>query len=236
MSACVCKHCVDPRETGILAQHGITGHVYQERDPGCLSDIVAPVMLAELGKHPVSFIQGHDDCAAMKVLKGAYGKKSPNITEKKFLKSHGDVLTLVMKQAVNLPEEEQLYILAQACTLKDTNDLLAVQSVLPDDQKFGAIYAYNSLTPKERFAKGEVFDPAEIELEIYNEKTGAFERSLNNVGIRISDLVDLGTGKPKEDRYMITKQIDLETFVKGAVLSSPKHPKPGCYKGRALGV
>lgn len=225
---CTCRSCVDPREHGFFIQHGLAllNEFYMSRvkgafipKPNSTHDIsTTDLMLLQMGRNPLFVVQGHRDCAAVKILFDTHNK-NPNTlseTEREFLRSQSTVLELVKRIAADLPDEDQLMLLEKTCVLQSINNLFEYEGINQKEKYQPQIYAYYSFTSKSTEERPS--DPSKIGLMVYDQKQGAFVRSAaskNNNGIRIVDLINPKTFEPFDhDRFMIKEPIALEATIR----------------------
>lgn len=208
-NVCVCRSCVDPRENGLYVQHDLPLYngIYMARKKGAfipkyesVSDFSTTMsMLIDLGKEPVVIVQGHRDCAAVKLLFNTFGRPEGelNNTEKEFRHSHGDALQIVKQYASVLPEPDQLRLLEKICILQSINNFFEYCAVnFKNSAKSPVMFACFSETPETPPAQG--FDPSTIELSAFDTAREAFTQSDvgGNKGRRIVDFIDTKTFLP----------------------------------------
>lgn len=241
-NVCVCRSCVDPRENGLYIQHGLPLYngIYMARKKGAFIPKYGPVndfsttmsMLIDLGKEPTVVVQGHRDCAAVKVLFDTFGRPDDelNVTEKEFRHSHDEALQTVKKIAAALSDGDQLRILEKICVLQSINNFFEYCDAMKDKTgaKHPPMFACFSQTPTTPV--GENFDPQNIELLIFDPKRNKFIASPDgdNEGCRIVDLIDTKTFLPQTSQlFSISEPINLAAVVRNEVgRRTPRSRKP----------
>jgi Carbonic anhydrase len=229
-NVCVCRTCVDPRENGFYQQHGLPvfNRFFMTRSkgafvtkPNATNNILNTcVMLVKEGKSPMTVTQGHRDCAAVRTSYAADEKAAALLddTDKEFLRSYEEALAAVKKYAGTLGRDDRLRVLERICVLQDINNLFTFHELADRGDFHFMAYAYYSLTPT--LTEPPSQDGADIPLMIYDPEQGVFARSKHkNDGIRLIDLMDLDTFRPKKlgCRFEITKPIDLDAVVRNEV-------------------
>ena len=222
---CVCCCCVDPREHGFFLQHRLSpieNGFFMSRTNGAFIPKPSPkhdvsmtgLMLVELHKNPLFVFQGHRDCAAVRILFEAYGKKrsATNDSERSFLRSYGDALKLVKENGAHMPQETQLRILEKICVLQSVNNLFEHHDMTQQPDYWPVLHAYYALSP---LTQEQRLNPEKIELMIYDPKQGYFARAeKGNNGIRATDLIDpIGCITLPGNDFEITAPIDIEVAV-----------------------
>ena len=228
-NVCVCRTCVDPRENGFHQQHGLPvfNRFFMTRSKGAF--VTKPnstnnilntcVMLMKEGKMPMTVTQGHRDCAAVRTSFAAAEKDEGSLdnTDREFLRSYEEALGAVKRYAGVLGRDDRLRVLEKICVLQDINNLFSFRELNERDDFQLIAYAYYSLTPT--LTEPPSQDGADIGLLIFDPAPGVFARApLDNDGIRLIDLVDLDTFRPRHPgRFEITQPIDLDAVTRNEV-------------------
>jgi len=230
-STCVCRSCVDPREHGFFTQHGLPNYngLFMARSKGAFVSKPSPthdvsstgLMLIQMNKKPVFILQGHRDCAAVKILFNTQNKDPVkfNNTEREFLRSHSDAVEAVKEYATVLKPEEQLVILEKICVLQSINNLFSFEDLNLEHNYNPIMYAYYSMTLP--IADKQPSDATQLGLMIFDPEQQVFANTpapeINN-GIRIADLINIQTLLPHDHGpFKITHPIDLIKAVRNEV-------------------
>jgi carbonic anhydrase len=234
-SVFACRSCVDPRENGFYQQHGLPVYngFFMTRTKGSFVPKPSPsndisntcVMLVKEGKDPMTMVQGHRDCAAVRISYAAASKKATMLdsTDREFLRSYGEALEAVQSHAGALQRKDQLRILERICVLQDINNLYSFRALDQQDRFQLRAYAHYSMTPTAHEPPPQ--NGADIPLMIFDPQQGIFTRGAKktaetqlNEGIRLIDLVDLKTFRPhRPGLYEITKPTDLDAVARNEV-------------------
>ncbi|HVY13168.1 MAG TPA: hypothetical protein VHB73_06355 [Alphaproteobacteria bacterium] len=228
-NVCVCRTCVDPRENGFFAQHGLPPFsAFMVRRSGGFVPRPSPahdvstsgLMLMELGKSPIFVLQGHRHCAAIGVLFRSHGKppEAWTDTERAFQKSHGEALEAVKQLAANLPEEPQLRILEKACALQSVNNFFQFDEVGALQKNTRPIlYVYYSQSPLSADDLHTAEDAAKLPLMIFDPAQGVFVQlaAQGNEGLRASDLIDMQRLVPFDRHaFQVSQPVDLRAVIR----------------------
>jgi carbonic anhydrase len=221
-NVCVCRYCADPRENGFHEQHGLPAlnGLFMTRSKGAFVSKPSPtndisntcVMLLKVNREPMSVMQGHRDCAAVRLFFTADKKDAAALdnTDREFLRSCGEALKAVKQFAAALKTEEQLRILERICVLQGINNLFSFDEISKREGYQPFFYAYYSLSRPAH--EPQPVRASDIGLMIFDPEEGVFARAPHgNDGIRITDLIDPKTFRPRAPgRFEITRPIDLE--------------------------
>lgn len=253
-NACVCRSCVDPREHGFFIQHGIplSNGLYMARCKGGFVPKPSPthdisttgLMLVQMDNAPNFVLQGHRDCAAVRILYGSQGKidSEMNETEKEFRRSHLKALNIVLNYATALDPEQSLRLLEKLCVLQSINNSFEYDSFRQNPNYKPAFHAYYSITPKP--SETPPSGPEKMGLMIFDPEQSVFAstgRPHDNHGLRIADLIDLAAFVPYDhDSFKLTAPVDLEIvarnesrYVIAGATPNIEDPEISSYQGQS---
>lgn len=197
---CILCTCVDPRENRAGEQHRALNlyEFYTPRRPGvlihCSEDgelSQTTSLVGKMDRIPTIFLQGHQDCAAIREFMESYEKPREEMEplHRTWHKTHGDVLHEVMVRAAHLDDTQKHQVLAMACVIKSANNLYNFLELKKLDIQpiFFLTYSLSPPAPIDAFHY-----PHDIPLMVFDPHAACFMHAYegNNAGCRMRDLVD----------------------------------------------